>query len=53
VLAKRIELAEPFILSESALIDWLRPEEDEAWKHLGDLPELRIDEKEPQDDLSN
>ncbi len=28
-------------LSESALAtDWLRPEEDEAWAHLGELPAL-------------
>ena len=30
------------ILSESALAkEWLTPEEDEAWKHLSDLPDLR------------
>ncbi|HSU68383.1 MAG TPA: hypothetical protein VLJ39_16005 [Tepidisphaeraceae bacterium] len=28
------------LLSESALSDWSRPEEDEAWKHLADLPPL-------------
>lgn len=33
---------EAAILAESALAkDWLRPEEDEAWKHLADLPDLR------------
>lgn len=31
------------LLSESALRDWLTKEEDEAWKHLADLPAL--DEK--------
>ena len=28
------------LLSEAALTDWLRPEEDKAWKHLADLPDL-------------
>jgi hypothetical protein len=31
---------EPLILAESSLEDWLTPEEDEAWKHLADLPDL-------------
>jgi hypothetical protein len=31
---------EAAILSESALSDWLSKEEDEAWKHLADLPDL-------------
>lgn len=31
---------EPYVLAESALSDWLRPEEDEAWKHLAELPDL-------------
>lgn len=30
-----------YALSESALAeDWLRPEEDEAWAHLSELPSL-------------
>ncbi len=29
------------LLSEAALaVDWLRPEEDEAWSHLAQLPSL-------------
>jgi hypothetical protein len=28
------------LLSEPALSDWNRPEEDKAWKHLAELPEL-------------
>ena len=29
------------LLSEAALaVDWLRPEEDEAWSNLGQLPSL-------------
>lgn len=31
---------EPYLLSERALSDWLCPEEDEAWKHLAELPDL-------------
>jgi hypothetical protein len=32
---------EAALLSESALAkDWLTPEEDAAWKHLADLPDL-------------
>lgn len=32
---------EAALLSESALAkDWLSAEEDEAWKHLADLPDL-------------
>jgi len=34
-------LHEAMNLAESALADgWLNPEEDEAWKHLADLPDL-------------
>jgi hypothetical protein len=37
---------EAALLAESALAeDWLRPEEDEAWKHLVDLPDLDTEEK--------
>ncbi|HLL90239.1 MAG TPA: hypothetical protein VK324_13145 [Tepidisphaeraceae bacterium] len=36
---------EAAILSESALSeDWLDPQEDEAWKHLGQLPDLDKDD---------
>jgi hypothetical protein len=28
------------LLSEPALSDWNRAEEDEAWKHLAELPDL-------------
>jgi hypothetical protein len=32
---------EAALLAEAALAeDWLRPEEDEAWKHLAELPDL-------------
>jgi hypothetical protein len=31
---------ETALLSESALRDWLSPEEDKAWEHLADLPDL-------------
>ena len=34
-------LNEAALLSESALAkDWLSPEEDKAWQHLADLPDL-------------
>lgn len=34
-------LNEPALLAESALAkDWLSPEEEEAWNHLADLPDL-------------
>lgn len=29
-----IEVSETAILSEAALADWKRPEEEEAWQHL-------------------
>jgi hypothetical protein len=35
------ELTNLALLSESSLArDWLRPEEDEAWSHLPELPPL-------------
>jgi hypothetical protein len=35
------DLADPALLSEPALAkDWDRPEEDEAWSHLAQLPSL-------------
>jgi hypothetical protein len=37
------------LMSEAALAeDWLRPEEDEAWAYLDDLPNLD-DEDEPKE----
>jgi hypothetical protein len=34
---------EAALLAESALAeDWLNEEEDEAWKHLADLPDLDV-----------
>jgi hypothetical protein len=34
------------LLSEAALAkDWSTPEEDEAWKHLAELPDLDRDKK--------
>ena len=41
VPAEDWQLNEAAILSESSLAkDWLRPEEDEAWKHLNELPDI-------------
>jgi hypothetical protein len=35
------EIVNSALLSEAALArDWNRPEEDEAWSHLGQLPSL-------------
>lgn len=35
------EVSELALLSEAALVrDWERPEEDEAWSHLAQLPSL-------------
>lgn len=35
------EAFNPALLSEATLAtDWLRPEEDEAWSHLAQLPSL-------------
>ena len=31
---------EAFILAEPALAEWLSPAEDEAWRHLAELPEI-------------
>ena len=40
-LDEESSLAETALLSEAALAgDWLRPEEEEAWTHLKDLPSL-------------
>jgi hypothetical protein len=36
-LPARADEAETALLSEPALGDWNRPEEDEAWSHLQDL----------------
>ena len=41
-----LERMMPALLSEAALAkDWLRPEEDAAWAHLKDLPDIGEDDK--------
>ena len=40
-LPEREGINDAALLAESALAkDWLSPEEDQAWKHLADLPNL-------------
>jgi hypothetical protein len=35
----KVEISETALLSEGALAeDWNKPEEDEAWQHLAELP---------------
>ena len=36
-------VADTLLLSEAALSDWNSPEEDEAWAHLDDLPDVGDD----------
>jgi len=43
-------LHEAMILAESALADgWVGPEADAAWAHLGDLPDLGLDDDDEDD----
>ena len=49
---KPLRIPDTALLSEAALSDWNRPEEDEAWAHLQPEVKMRPEDAEYDDDLS-